>query len=184
MSKPRRSCDIILGFADYAQTRGGLKTLMGQLSPMAPSNAAESSLMMLVFKVVAALRPHSPPAHQFLPMAAQRPLDAPNGGQQNVDAPGLDFLDSSGIQVDHFRQPLLGDVLPHPLAAHVRPKAFQLLSLLRINWHALLRRILALTNTAQWGVIRCLSKAHVLTMHISLHPALSCSHERQMEGIK
>ncbi len=138
MSKPRRDCDIFLGFANYAQTRGGLKTLLGELSLMVSISRAAK---------------RSTPAHHLLPGTTQRPLNAPNRGQQDVDAPGFDFLDGPGVEVNHFGQPLLGDVSPHSLPAHVRPKAFQLLSLLRIDWHALLRRILALTNTAQWGVI-------------------------------
>jgi hypothetical protein len=42
--------------------------------------------------------------------------------------------------------------LQHPLAADIRPESRELQRLNSIQWHALLRRLVLLLNTAQWGV--------------------------------
>src|SRR5213079_2985245 len=71
-------------------------------------------------------------AKKLLPRASQRGLEAINRRQKDIQPPGLDLLDRSGIQVGPLTEFLLGQPQTNPLPADVGAEAFELARLLRI----------------------------------------------------
>ena len=55
--------------------------------------------------------------HQIIPGAAQRLVQAQHRGQQDIDVPGLNFLDGADVEIHPFGQFFLGDFFSHPLPA-------------------------------------------------------------------
>ncbi len=90
---------------------------------------------------------------QLVPRASQCLPNAECGRHEHIDVARLDFLDGADVEVNEFGQPLLGNPFFRPLAAHVGTDFLQVSFNGPIVWHALLGRSLALTRTAQWGVI-------------------------------
>lgn len=73
--------------------------------------------------------------------------------------PGLDLLHRAQIQIHPFGQFFLCEPASHPLAPDIGAEGPELGGLQFVQWHAVLRRKLLLTRTAQWGVIATTSVA-------------------------
>jgi hypothetical protein len=71
--------------------------------------------------------------------------------KQYVHFTGFNLLNCAGMQPYHFGKPFLGDSLKHSFAANIVAERFELRCLSAFQWHALLRRLPAILNTAQWG---------------------------------
>jgi hypothetical protein len=56
------------------------------------------------------------------------------------------------MQPYHFSEPFLSDFLKHSFAADIIAEGFELCCLGAFQWHALLRRLRCILNTAQRGV--------------------------------
>jgi len=81
-------------------------------------------------------------------------------------------LHRADIQVHQLSEPFLCQLSAHPLPADIGAERLQLRSLLRVKWHALLRRRRPLTTTAQWGVIVFVNKSVGLVV-MALHNRVS-----------
>ena len=58
-------------------------------------------------------------AQKGFPRASQGSLNPNEGGQQDVHFTSFNFLDSPGMQRNHFGQPLLGESLKHSFTADI-----------------------------------------------------------------
>jgi len=63
------------------------------------------------------------PLHQGIPRTTQRRLQAPDGGEEDVQFSGLDFLYGSRIEVGHFGEFFLSQASCHTLTAHIRTES-------------------------------------------------------------
>ena len=92
-------------------------------------------------------------AHQGIPGASQGCLHTQDGGEQDVELAGFDFLDGPGIHVHQFSELFLGESARNPLTAHVGAEFGEFWQFRAFSRHALLGRRFCLLYTAQWGVI-------------------------------
>ena len=79
---------------------------------------------------------------QPLPRTAERQLNPKRGGEQDVDFPGLDFLQVARGDFRTLRQLVLGQAAAHPLPAHAGPEGLNPLPLFLGNCHDILHRFL------------------------------------------
>jgi hypothetical protein len=77
-----------------------------------------------------------------LPRTTERQLKAKGRGEQNVDFPGLDFLQVARGYFGVFSQFILGHFFAHPLPAHAGTKGLNPLPFFLGNWHDILHRFL------------------------------------------
>ena len=79
---------------------------------------------------------------QPLPRTAQRQLNPKRGGEQDVDFPGLDFLEVARGNLGALRKLVLRQAAAHPLAAHARAEGLNPLPFFLGNCHDILHRFL------------------------------------------
>ena len=77
---------------------------------------------------------------QPFPRAAQGQLNAEDGGGQNIDFPGFNFLKVASGDLSAFGQGILRKVFADPLPAHVGPENFNPLPFFLGNRHDILHR--------------------------------------------
>ena len=77
---------------------------------------------------------------QPLPRTAQRQLNPKRGGEQDVDFPGLDFLEVARGNLGALRKLVLRQAAAHPLAAHARAEGLNPLPFFLGNCHDILHR--------------------------------------------
>jgi hypothetical protein len=80
--------------------------------------------------------------HQPFPRATESQLDSKSGRDQNVDFPGLDFLQITRGNLRSFGQFVLRQFLADALPAHVRAEDLDSLPFFLGNGHDILRRFL------------------------------------------
>ena len=64
--------------------------------------------------------------HQPFPGASQGLLKSQHGRQQDIYVSSLEFLHRADVQISHFGQFLLRDILARPLATEIGPERLKL----------------------------------------------------------
>ena len=114
-------------------------------------------------------------AQKRFPRATQGSLKSDKCRKQYVHFTSFNFLNCAGMQSHHFGKSFLGDSLKHSFAANIVAERFELRCLGTFQWHALLRRLTAILNTAQWGAKTITAILPAKNLFSKDQPEISCS---------